>query len=70
MFSCGGDPLLVAALFRGYFGKEHPLGHEARMSLMALAVLHRYANFEVQLRIPNWRARADSFEALAELVWP
>lgn len=70
MFSCGGDPLLIAALFRGYFGKEQPMAHETRMRLMALAVLHRYAHFEVQLRIPHWRERADSFKALAELVWP
>ena len=70
MFSCHGDPPLITALFRGYVGEEHPMGPQARMRLMALAVLHRYANFDVQLRIPNWRERADSFEALAELVWP
>ena len=70
MFSCCGDPLLTSALFRGYFGKASPLGHETRMRLMALAALHRYSNFDVQLRIPNWQQRCDSFEALAKLVWP
>lgn len=70
MFSCRGDHQLIAALFRGYFGEDRPIGRQTRMRLMALAALHRYANFDVQLCIPNWRARADSFEALAELVWP
>lgn len=70
MFSCEGDPRLVRALFLGYFGQAHTLNHAARMQLMALAVLHRYSNFNVQLRIPHWQGRAQSFEALAELVWP
>jgi hygromycin-B 7''-O-kinase len=70
MFSCAGEPLLVTALLRGYFGKVHPMNRQTRMRLMALAALHRYANFNVQLCIPTWRERAASFEALAELVWP
>jgi hygromycin-B 7''-O-kinase len=70
MFSCGGDPRLVAALFRGYFDEEHAISQPERMRLMTLAVLHRYAHFELQLRIPSWRERADSFETLAELIWP
>lgn len=70
MFSCGGDPLLITALLRGYFGEARPMTLQTRMRFMALAALHRYANFSVQLCIPNWPERADSFEALAELVWP
>ena len=70
MFSCGGDARLVAALFRGYFGDDYSMTARTRLRLMALALLHRYANFDVQLRIQNWRTRVDSFEELAELVWP
>ena len=70
MFSCAGDPLLVTALLRGYFGEAQPMNRQTRMRFMALAVLHRYANFNVQLCIPAWRERAASFEARAELVWP
>jgi hygromycin-B 7''-O-kinase len=70
MFSCRGEPLLVAALSRGYFGEAQPMNRQTRMRFMALAALHRYANFNVQLGIPNWRERASSFEALSELVWP
>jgi hygromycin-B 7''-O-kinase len=70
MFSCRGDSRLIAALLRGYFGENCAMTEPRRMRLMALAVLHRYANFDVQLCIPGWRERADSFESLAELVWP
>jgi hygromycin-B 7''-O-kinase len=70
MFSCAGDPQLIGALFRGYFGGSYRITHHMRMRLMALALLHRYANFDVQLRIANWRDHVDSLEALAELVWP
>jgi len=70
LFSCEGDPRLVRALFRGYFGEGYTLDDAARMRLMALAILHRYANLDVQLRIPDWRERAQSFDTLAKLVWP
>jgi hygromycin-B 7''-O-kinase len=70
MFSCRGDARLIAALLRGYFGESRAMTEPRRMRLMALAVLHRYANFDVQLCIPGWRERTDSFESLAELVWP
>lgn len=70
MFTCRGEPALVAALFRGYFGENLAMTRQRRMRFMALAVLHRYANFNVQLCIPGWRERVASFEALAELTWP
>lgn len=70
MYSCQGDPSLIAALLRGYFGENRAMTESLRRRLMALAVLHRYADFDVQLCIPGWRERADSFDALAKLVWP
>jgi hygromycin-B 7''-O-kinase len=70
MFSCAGDPELIGALFRGYFGSSYQITHPMRMRLMALATLHRYANLDVQLRIAHWREHVSSLEALAELVWP
>lgn len=70
MFSCRGEPALVAALFRGYFGDAPAITYPKRMRFMALAALHRYAHFDVQLCIPRWRERVASFEALAELTWP
>lgn len=70
LFSCAGDPALVAALLRGYHGHARPIDHATRMRLLALAVLHRHANFDVQIRIPGWRDRVGSLEALAELIWP
>ena len=31
MFSCAGEPLLVAALLRGYFGETHAMNRQTRM---------------------------------------
>ncbi|MBA3454058.1 MAG: phosphotransferase [Deltaproteobacteria bacterium] len=70
LFLCEGDPALVGALFRGYHGHEAALDDAARTRLLALAVLHRYASFDGQIRIPGWRDRARSFEQLALLIWP
>jgi hygromycin-B 7''-O-kinase len=70
MFSGSGDSRLIGALFRGYFGDGPPPGETTSKRLLALALLHRYANFDLQLRIPGWRDRVDSLDALAELVWP
>ena len=70
LFSCEGDPRLVAALFRGYSGEAHAIDDAQRMRLLALAVLHRYASFDLQIRIPRWRDRARSLEELAALIWP
>lgn len=70
LFSCEGDPVLVAALFRGYYGAERRINHAFRMQLLALALLHRFANFDDQIRIPHWRDRVSSLEQLAVLIWP
>ena len=70
LFCCGGDPTLIAALFSGYAGRASYPTRDVRMRLMALAVLHRYANFDYQLRIPAWRERVCSLQSLAELIWP
>jgi hygromycin-B 7''-O-kinase len=70
LFSCAGDAELVAALFRGYHGRERRIDRATRMRLLALAVLHRYANLDFQLRISGWRERARSLEELAVLIWP
>lgn len=70
MFTCRGDAALVRALFRGHDGGERGLDSPRRMRLMALAALHRYANFDAQLRIPSWSTRVGSFDELARLIWP
>lgn len=66
VFLCGGDPLLVHALFDGY---GRPLDPVLRRQLMLLQVLHRYSHFAAQLRLPGWRD-AGSLEALAQRLWP
>lgn len=70
LFSCGGDAELVGALLRGYHGSDVARDDSLRRRLLTIALLHRYANFDYQLRIPRWRERATSLDELAALVWP
>jgi hygromycin-B 7''-O-kinase len=70
VFSCEGDAALVAALFRGYYGTERAWDHPTRMRLLTLTLLHRYASFDKQIKIPGWRDRARSLDELAALIWP
>jgi hygromycin-B 7''-O-kinase len=40
-----------------------------RLPLMRLLLLHRYSHLRAQIAHEGWE-RAESFEALAELIWP
>ena len=40
-----------------------------RLALLRLLLLHRYSNLKAQVALPGWQ-EAESFEALAELLWP
>ena len=70
LFLAGGDPTLVRALLRGYFGRDEPMSQTLRRTLMVLFVLHRYSSPDRQLRLPGWRARVTSLEELELLIWP
>ena len=70
LFLCEGNRELLQCLLRGYGYSDVQVDQDLRRRLMLLAVLHRYSNFPVQLRIPGWRERAKSIEELEELIWP
>lgn len=40
-----------------------------RLALLRLMLLHRYSNLQAQIAMPGWQ-QAESFEALAEQIWP
>jgi len=69
-FLAAGDPVRLGALLaaRGYSPDE--LVPALRDRLMALLLLHRHSDLDVQLRIPGWRHRAHSLDQLAALVFP
>ena len=65
-----GDPARLRALLvaRGYAPGD--LVPALRDRLMALLLLHRHSDLDIQLRIPDWRGRAHSLDQLAALVFP
>lgn len=70
LFLAGGDGALIKALLESYgydYANEYP---QLRQRLMLLTILHRYSNFDFQLRIENWKAKATSFKDLENLIFP
>jgi hypothetical protein len=69
-FLAAGDPVRLGALLaaRGYSPDE--VVPALRVRLMALLLLHRHSDLDVQLRIPGWRERAHSLDELAAIVFP
>ncbi len=70
LFLCEGKRELLRCLFRGYGYSDEQIDLDLRRRLMLLAVLHRYSNFPVQVRIPGWRERATGMDELEQLIWP
>lgn len=66
-FLCEGHPAYVRALFEGY-GKS--LDQALRRRLFLLLILHRYSNFAVQIRVPDWAQKARNLEELEALILP
>lgn len=70
LFLCEGKRDLFLALLRGYGIAENDFDASFRRRLFALQILHRYSDFESQVRIPGWLQRIDSREDLEKLIWP
>ncbi len=70
LFMAEGKSELVYALFDGYGLSVKQINEEFRHRLMVLAVLHRYSNLHVQIRIPDWENRACNLLDLEKLIWP
>jgi hygromycin-B 7''-O-kinase len=63
-FLCGGEAALVRAFLDARGLVRWPPSAEEREGLLALLLLHRYSNLDVQLRVPGWRD-VGSLERLA-----
>jgi hypothetical protein len=44
-------------------------GRGWRLPLLRMLLLHRYSNLKAQIACEGWQ-QAESFEALAERIWP
>jgi hygromycin-B 7''-O-kinase len=65
-FLAAGSGARCRAFFEGYGASLDDAG---RLGLMRLLLLHRYSNLRAQLACDGWE-RAQSFEELAETLWP
>jgi hygromycin-B 7''-O-kinase len=65
-FLAAGHSRRCDALLEGYGA---PPGRAWREPLLRLLLLHRYSNLPAQIACEGWD-RAESLEALAELIWP
>jgi hygromycin-B 7''-O-kinase len=68
LFLGEGNPQLIAALFEGY-GQRWP-DPDLRRDMMVLQILHRYSDFDAQLRIQDWKNHVSSIKDLEKLIWP
>lgn len=69
-FLAGGDAELVSALLEGYGYREPSSRRGLGERLMRMALLHRFSDFRVQVRIDGWQDRARSLDELRRLLWP
>jgi hygromycin-B 7''-O-kinase len=68
-FLAAGRSERVRSLFAGAgMSAEH--GPELRERLMVMLLLHRFSDLGVQIAVEGWRERAQSFDQLADLLWP
>lgn len=69
-FLAGGVRERLAALLRGYEGPGADVSRLRARRLMRMLLLHRFANFDVQIGIEGWRERARGLDELERLVFP
>ena len=70
MFLAGGDKRLISALLNGYGYPKDEQNENLQKRLMLLQILHRYSDFDAQLRIKEWRTKSSSIEELMKLAFP
>lgn len=70
LFLAAGEADLARALLIAYGYPDAALTPALSRKLMALALLHRYSNLRVQIRIEGWESRVSSLVELERLVWP
>lgn len=68
-FLAEGNRDLLIAFLNGYGFKRDELNETLKSRLMTLLLLHRYSNFDIQIKIPNWR-ECQSISDLEDLIWP
>ncbi len=68
-FLIQGDKSLLKEFLVAYGYSENQLSPELSHQLMALMLLHKYSNLNVQIRIQDWQNKVNSLQELEQLVW-
>ncbi|MGK4000283.1 aminoglycoside phosphotransferase family protein [Sorangium sp. So ce1024] len=70
LFLAAGSAELQRAFLCSYGYRITELTPALRRTLMALALLHRYSNLRLQLRMDGWESQVSSLEELEQTIWP
>ncbi len=70
LFLCAGDGVLLRSMLDGYNFLIPDDKVPLKKRWMALQFLHRYCDFDSQVRIEGWRDRVKSIDELTDLLWP
>ncbi len=70
MFLAAGDGKLIHSLLKGYGYSAAQMDATLHKRLIGLQILHRYSNFDAQLKIKGWRSKVKDMKALEALIWP
>jgi hygromycin-B 7''-O-kinase len=68
-FLIQGDKFLLEAFLRAYGHTADTMTPALSHQLMALMLLHKYSNLNVQVRIKDWKSRVKNLKDLEDLVW-
>ena len=69
-FMTAGMPRRVRSLFEGFGYSQSDMTATLRRRLMALALLHRFSDFNRQICIEGWQRKAGDLFELERLLWP
>jgi hygromycin-B 7''-O-kinase len=70
MFLAAGDEVLIHSLLKGYGYSTAKIDTALRHRLIGFQILHRYSDFDRQLKITDWQNKVKSMKELEELIWP
>lgn len=68
-FIIPGERLLLKRLLMSYGYESSSLTPGLSKQLMQLTLLHRFANFKLQIAAPDWEQKVNSLEDLEQFLW-
>lgn len=69
VFLIQGNKYLLKEFLISYGYSDDKMTPALSHQLTALCLLHKYSNFNVQIRIKDWRSKVHNLEDLEKLIW-